>query len=244
MRLVEKSCVLEDAFPVDCRAAAGRKNLRGPAVGRSSFSLAPCVCPPQYAVPVPGTVQQVRPVPHQHPGADGKSTGPCLDGIVQGAHKPGIHLCIVIEKNYIRRIGSFNSHIYGMAESGIPGEGNDRYLGKLLFQQLQAAVPGTIVHHQDPMSGAVFLGIQSFQTPFQKFNPVIVGNDYGYLIHNDTPLRPEAPIRSRHSLSVGRYTIRYPASRMAMPNSRLARRMSQSPGKTEASKISVPGSVR
>ena len=150
--------------------------------------------PAQGAVSVPGIVHQLRPVPHAHPGADGESLPPCLQRAAQRPHKTGMNLRVIVEQDYVRGLSRPNPHIHGMAEAGVPGQGDQRNPGEGLFYQLPTSVRGAVVYYNDVIvRGRDVLGQERFQASPDEFDAIVVRDDDGCLLHGIL-LGPSAPL--------------------------------------------------
>ena len=188
MRLVEQADLLQHAFSVDGRAAAGGEDLRWLPISGGRLPLPPGVGPAQHAVPVACVVNALGGVPHEHPGADRESLWPRLKGITEGFDEARTGFRVVVEKDDIGSPRRLDAHIYGMAEAGVGGKRDEGHLRERVFYQLPASVRGAVVHYDYVvLRGRHVLGQKGFQAFLYEFDAIVVGDDdsgfgHGFLL--------------------------------------------------------------
>ena len=144
--LVKISDGLKDLSPVDGPRRTGGKNLSHPVKAPGALPHPSLIGPSQDTVHVPGAVHPVPVRKLYHLAADGKDPFGPADTGGQRSHEPGLRLRIIVEKQHIGSIRLFDACVDRPGKTCIFFQEDRR--DPLFLQPFNAAVRGTVVHHQ------------------------------------------------------------------------------------------------
>ena len=173
MIFVQHSDLFEYCHTVDSGSAAGSKN----GISCPVFFLRPALSerkgPSKCTVQIAGIVNPAFIFHGNHFCRSRENPFILLHNRFQLPHKTRLHDRIVIQENNILRCRCHNARIHRPAESRVYRKGNILHFRKIIGYQVERAVGGTVIDHDDMR---IFL-CQRFQAFFQIM-PAVAGRYY------------------------------------------------------------------